>query len=49
MPRERHVGRRLFRRSRWERKWQGVITSREVGPKDWTKPDTWHVIEGLLR
>jgi peroxiredoxin len=27
----------------------GVIRSREVGPKDWTKPETWTVIEELLR
>lgn len=28
---------------------QGVIRSREVGPKDWSKPETWTAIEGLLR
>ena len=27
----------------------GVIRSREVGPKDWRKPETWRVIEGLLQ
>jgi peroxiredoxin len=27
----------------------GVIRAREVGSKDWSKPETWKVIEGLLR
>lgn len=27
----------------------GVIKSREVGSKDWSKPETWKAIEGLLR
>jgi peroxiredoxin len=28
---------------------KGVIRSREVGLKDWSKPETWKAIEGLLR
>ncbi len=27
----------------------GVIRSREVGPKDWNRPETWKTIEALLR
>jgi peroxiredoxin len=27
----------------------GVIQSREVGPKDWSQPETWKAIEALLR
>lgn len=28
---------------------RGVIRAREVGGRDWTKPETWEVIETLLR
>ncbi len=27
----------------------GVIRSREVGPRDWSQPETWKTIEALLR
>ncbi len=28
---------------------QGTIRAREVGPKDWSRPETWKVIEALLQ
>ena len=27
----------------------GIVQAREVGPKDWSKPETWKAIEALLR
>ena len=27
----------------------GVVRAREVGPKDWSRPETWKAIEALLR
>jgi len=27
----------------------GVIRAREVGPRDWTRPETWQALEDLLR